>query len=188
MEQITKFLNPLFSYLESGKLFRQPLVWLYYLIGVASCIAGIKLIIDQFDGFSYHLVGAEKVYAILMAIVLLALCIFSLLFWFRRAVDLKDVYKDGSDWIAMPIVANLVRTFGEWLGFVLGIFCVCGGVLTIIFLSANQGILPGLVMLVGGAIVGYLIILLSRYAAEMIMVRVAIANNTKNTVSAIVNK
>lgn len=184
MEFITKYLNPLFEYLESGKLFRQPLMFLYYLIGIAACIGGIYKISEIFDGFDY-MRGTYKVFIILEMLVLVALSLFSLLFWFHRAGAVKNDRFENTRFLAIPVVANLLRSFGEWLGFVLAIAGACTGVLTILLLTSQGGgvaFRQGVVMLVGGPLMGYIILVLFRYVSEMSLTYAEIANNTKDMV------
>ncbi|MDE5607669.1 MAG: hypothetical protein K2I64_01900 [Muribaculaceae bacterium] len=189
MEQITKYLNPVFNFLDSGKLFKQPLMYLYYAIGVALCVFGIVKIVDNFDSFSY-MSGASKFYTIMMVLVLLAACVFSLMFWFRRAGDLKNERFDETRFIAIPVVASLIRTIGEYLGLLIAYLGVCSGILTIVILvfDSPEAFKLGLIELFGGAILGYLIIVFLRYSAELILAIAAIANNTKDAVEVLKKK
>lgn len=180
MEQITKYFNPLFDYLDSGKLFRRPLEFLYILLGVGTCVLGIKEIVGNFEGFEY-MPSMMKVYNILMVVVLLALCVYSLVFWLHRAGGVSKEKLDGTRFLAIPILANLLRSFGEWLGTVLAIFGVCSGVLTILLLTADGGkdaFFGGLILLVGLPILGYLLLVLFRFIGEKALALATIANNT----------
>ncbi|MBD5214059.1 MAG: hypothetical protein HDS75_04460 [Bacteroidales bacterium] len=183
MDKFTKLINPLFSFLDSGKLFKQPLMYLYYALGVAMCLLGIYFIVDNFDSFSY-MPGAVKFYTIMMMLVLLAACVFSLMFWFHRANDLKNERFDETRFIAIPVVASLIRSIGEFLGLVLAYLGVCSGILTILILSFEDSTAIGLGLgeLFGGAIAGYLLLVFFRYSAELILAIAAIANNTKDAV------
>lgn len=186
MEQFTKFLNPVFNFLDSGKLFKQPLMYLYYAIGAALCVFGFIKIIENFDGFSYY-PGAYKFFIILMMFVLLAACVFTLLFWFRRANDLKKERFEDTRFIAIPVVASILRTFGEYLGILVAYLAVCYGVLSCLILSFEgvEYLKVGLISIFGGAIAGYMIVVFFRYSAELILALAAIANNTKDTVEAL---
>lgn len=186
MDSINAFLNPVFEYLESGKLFRQPLAILYYLIGVAVCFYGIYRVIDFFSGYQFKYGGTEfKFFYILLAIVIIALCLFSIMFWFRRANMLKQERFEDTKFLAIPVVANLFRTIGEWLGVVTAVLLVWIGFLFIIFLAKYDMALSGLICMIAGPIIGYLTIVFFRYFAEAALAKAEIANNTRDTARAL---
>lgn len=193
LEPVSKFLNPLFNYLDSGKLFKQPLMLLYYVIGVALSVYGFVKIVELFDSFSL-VEGIYKFYFTLIAIVLLVACAFTLMFWFHRAGDLMKERFEDTHFVAIPVVASLLRTFGEYLGLLLAYLGVTIGALTIVILVfADEGggkdaLKSGLIYIFGGPIVGYLSIVFFRYSAELIMALAAIANNTKDTLEELKKK
>lgn len=177
------FLDPLFRYIDSGKLFRQPLQFLYYAFGVLMALLCIYGLVELYDKFRYA-DGIIYVYLILMTIVCVALAVFTVIFWFRRAGDLIKDMPENARFQAIPAVSNFLITWGEWIGIVGAVFTFCAFILSAIILSwsnyhAGEAFLSSL----GGAIVGpvifYLILLFFRLIGEQILAIGVIANNVK---------
>lgn len=179
-----KFLDPLFKYLDGGKLFRQPFQILYYVIGVLGCFGTLYYIVQVFDMVSY-MKGVAYLYAVLMAIVCIAAAVFTLVYWFRRAKEVNCDVPDNARFLAIPAVGGFVITFAEWFGIVLAGIVVCGGILSALILplavdyEAGKVFLYGLAMAVGGGILGYIIIILGRLFGEQILAIGAIANDAR---------
>ena len=178
------FLDPLFKYLDGGKLFRQPFQILYYVIGVLACLGTLYCIVKFFDTVSW-MKGIAYLYAVLMAIVCIATAVFTLLYWFRRAKEVSCDVPENARFLAIPAVGGFIITFAEWFGLVLAVICVCGGILSALILPlavdylAGQMFLSGLGMAVGGGILGYIIIILGRLFGEQILAIGAIANDAR---------
>lgn len=179
-----KSLNPLFNYLDGGKLFSQPFRILYYAIGVLTCLSCLAGIAEAFDYIKY-MKGIAYVFAVLISIVLIGAAVFSLLYWFRRASEVNSDVPENARFLAIPAVGGLVITFAEWLGIITAAVGVCVGILTAIILpfavsyGGGEVFLSGLGLAVGAAIGGYIIIVLGRLLGEQILAIGAIANDTR---------
>lgn len=176
-----KLLNPLFDYLDSGKLFRQPMAVLYYILGIVLGIACLVPLAKFWEEAKW-IEGMYYVYAVYLTLIFLALGVFTVLFWFRRAGELKQDAPVGARFVAIPVVTNFFKVIGEWLGFVIAIGCAAAGVGMILFASFEIGstaVLSGLAAIVGGVIGGYLTIVFFRFMAELYFAIASIANDTR---------
>lgn len=176
------FLEPLFKYIDSGKLFRQPLQFIYYAIGILVALYVLYRLADVYDMASY-IGGVYYLYAVLMTLVAIAAAIFTVLFWFRRSGDLIKDMPENARFQAIPAVSNLVITAGEWFGLVGAGVTFCAGIFGAILLPWNsynvgEAILDMLAIAVIGPIVSYLLLLLFRLIGEQILALGVIANKT----------
>lgn len=182
------FFDPVFNYVDSGKLFRQPFMWLYYIIGILEFVGCIWAITYVFDYIRY-LNGGAYVFAILMVIACLAAGIFSLFFWFKRTKKIKENVPEHARFLAIPAVSTFIIHCGECNGIVVGFLGFCFGIFAAILLpiTGNGGdfFLIGICIAIVSLIVGYLIILFNRLLGESIFAIGAIANDVhhikKNT-------
>lgn len=181
-KKLLSFLNPIFNYVDEGRLFRQPFMILYIAIGfITFCVACwmVKKALEFTEAFG----GAAYVWFALMIVVLLAAGIFSFLYWLRRAFDVKKYIPEGAKFQAIPAVSNLVITFGEWLGLTACFVCVCGGILGAIILpfskyvDGSEMFIMCLGYAVGSIIVSYLWIVFFRLIGETIFAIGSIAND-----------
>lgn len=177
------FLNPLFNYIDGGKLFRQPFQILYYIIGIANALLMVFAMSGVIDMYRYYS-GAIYVLFFFMGLVSLALAAFSVLYWFRRAAELKEHLKDGERFQAIPAVANLIIAGGEWFGITAAVFTFCLGIIGAIVIplavdyGAGASFLGAISIAIVGPIVSYILLILSRLFGEQILAIGVIANNT----------
>lgn len=181
---MNKFFGPFFDYIDSGKLFRQPFQFLYYLIGVLLALVILFRIADLYDGASY-MGGVYYVFCVLMTLVLLAMTFFTVVYWFRRASTLIDDMPEKARFQAIPAVSNLIITFGEWLGLFAGVVTFFAGLFGAILLPWGNNYYIGfsflqfLGVMVVGPIVSYLVLIILRLVGEQILAIGVIANNTR---------
>ena len=107
------------------------------------------------------------------------------LWWYRR-LSVKKY--ESSDFVATPVISELIQTFGEWLGTLTGIIGFGVGIIAAVFLNdAANFIIPdfglgmlnlGLLTVFAGPLVGFITIVIFRFIAEQIRIFTAIANNT----------
>lgn len=179
-------IDPLFKYIDSGKFFRQPMQWLYYIIGVICLIAPLYLLYYLFDDnvFSYA-DGGECFAIILIWLVFAALCYGGFMLWFNRAGKLATILQPDSKFVAVPALANFIQTSGEFIGMFFGLFSFASSIIITLFsagiaryafgsLNAGSSLGTGIGMLLGG----YIIVISSRYVAELVLAIADIANNT----------
>lgn len=181
MTSILAILKPLFDYIDSGKLFRQPIQWLYYALGVVFAIFMLYSI--SLTSVMFKIGGIAIVVAVFIIILMIALSAFSVLYWFKRGNDVRIDTPMGARFVAIPVIANIVRCFGEYVGIVMAVSGVFIGVFAGIFwlfskeLQYIMDICP-FILIVVGPVVGYLHLLINRYISERMLAIASIANDT----------
>lgn len=181
MKGILAILKPLFDYIDSGKLFRQPIQWLYYAQGVVFAIFMLYSI--SLTSYMFKIGGIAIVVAVFIIILMIALSAFSVLYWFKRGNDVGIDTPKGARFVAIPVIANIVRCFGEYVGIVMAVSGVFIGVFAGIFwlfskeLQYIMDICP-FILIVVGPVVGYLHLLFNRFISEMMLAIASIANDT----------
>jgi hypothetical protein len=151
----------------------------------------LYLVIDS-GLFSF---GAKYVFAFIFTwiVIIFAFWIGFQLWWDRRK-KLNDLAT--SEFVATPIFSEILQTSGEWLGTVIGIIGAGGGLIVTIFIGNEAryylpGILGflqyGILTVIIGPVIGFFIIILSRFFAEQLRILAALANNTKEIAANIKN-
>lgn len=187
--------------LDDGSFFRKPWRVLFraiaLFIGIAGALSAALALYGGVYGcyqlYSMHQyasgVQASKV-AILIAAALAFLGLFVSRIWWKRSDALYSHTDDGKHFLVGPILALVVRTLGETIGFGLAFY----GILTFLVVLPSVEFVRT-VPFVGGylsgylkysvayvylsPLVGFLYIMLSRWLADMIEVFFAIANDTR---------
>jgi len=101
--------------------------------------------------------------------------------WWARKSQVGEVKE--SEFVATPIMADIFRTFGEWIGTILIIVGFGGGLFGLIVMSANgylNAIPGGPALVLAGPIAGFFIILFFRLVAEGMKLFVSIANSCRD--------
>lgn len=183
LKKICNFGDSCIDYVDSGKFFRHPVKILYYLLSIVTLILPIATLINLIDIWDW--ISAEYIIMHFIYIFIglfIAICSFYL--WVKRAKALNFDITDNSRFIAIPLLANILQTIGEWAFITIGI----GGFLIALismFFEINNII--GIGAVIAMPISGYLTCLFMRYLAETIKAIANIANNT-DTISKNLNK
>jgi tetrahydromethanopterin S-methyltransferase subunit G len=109
------------------------------------------------------------------------------LWWDRR---LQVAHVESAEFIATPLVSRIFQTFGEWIGTMIGIIGAGVGLMAVIILGDNSPYLFeaigmefmggfGPLVIIIGPVIGFLIIIISRFLAEQLRLLAALVNNTK---------
>lgn len=187
---VKQWLNRLMAVIDSGSFFREPMRWLYIVIGILmslGCLIGIWQLIDT-GVFKY-----QALYAILATLVMLAVSVFAVLFWINRSKHLKDKVQVNDDIVAIPVVAHFTQSIGECVGIIM---CTVVALMAFLvpLLAGDMGgymfrqLIPidvsgPLLTAIFGALFcviwGYLIILVAHFWAETMRAIASIANNTR---------
>ena len=168
----------------------------YIIMAVANLIIPfvILYVVIDLGLFGY---GAKFVFALIFTwlVIVFAFWIGFQLWWERRR-KLNDLAT--SEFVATPIFSEILQTFGEWLGTLIGIIGVGGGIIVTIFLGDEARYLSGIPYLgflqygigtvIIGPVVGFFIIIISRFIAEQLRILAALENNTKEIAANIKNK
>jgi len=110
--------------------------------------------------------------------------------WWTRKLNLRRF--ESADFIATPVISEILQTTGEWIGTLSGIIGIGVGLTFTIFLwgfpkfyTGFESILfqtvseIGPYLIIGGPVMGFVIILIFRFIAEQIRIISSIANSTK---------
>ena len=101
---------------------------------------------------------------------------------------MNETSSEGDEFVAIPVYSHFVQTVGEWAGTWFAVVGFFFGIFTELVEESRMigSYIPGGFLRGGGiesavisVIAGYLIIVLSRAAAEMLRAIVSIANNTR---------
>lgn len=188
MEKFTSALNPVLKYIDSGKFFRQPFQWLYWLLAIASLAVPYvyyKMTYEmtyEYDFSDYYgFTGHGNVpAAVLMTIVGAAAAVFSAIYWIKRAQKLKDDNEEGQKFIAIPLLCSLIIDASILVIALTVIFAILSMLFAFFCTFESRYIERFLINLVACPVGGYLCALLVRALAENLLALAAIANNTKS--------
>ncbi|MCL2831973.1 MAG: hypothetical protein FWD78_02275 [Treponema sp.] len=184
------FAKPYFDFISKGKIYSIFYVVMAFLNLLLPLVV-IYLVIDS--GFLQN-TGGRTVVAFMLSWLVIAfsswIC-FQL--WWNRKNNLRRF--ESADFIATPVISEIIQTSGECLGTFIIINGVGIGLIATILLwdiaKIPLSYLPfgyymdgylycGPAAIVFGLVIGFFVILLHRFLAEMIRIWAAIANNTKD--------
>lgn len=181
--KILNFLDPVLKYIDSGAFFRQPFKWLYILIGVLNISLPISFIGTLSDAWDY-LSGSSRFAAVIILLITIALAFIGFLVWYKRSMTLKQDAGVSSRFIAIPVVANMLQTIGEWLGIIIGVGGFAIILIALIFggeeLRYVIGSRVSFLAVIACPIIGYITIVLFRFLAESCLALASIANSAKS--------
>ncbi|MDR2359610.1 MAG: hypothetical protein LBD87_07440 [Prevotellaceae bacterium] len=194
MNKFLTFFNPVFAYIDTGKIFRKPFGWLYGLIALFNALLPFIILYWMIDyNLFTYLDGGQIFGLVLLWLVIVAAAWFSVLLWWNRMAKVTKLTADTDDFVVTPAFAHLLQTFGEWLGCYVAIVGALSALLTWIFIDATVVELLFSQMGLGGVfsrgitgiiiapIYGFLILIVFRFAAEISRALASIANNTKKS-------
>lgn len=178
----------LLEFIDSGHFFRTPFGWLYALLAGFNLLIPLVILYIAIDNRLFSMGGAFFFAFLILWIVIAAASWIGCQIWWSRRQDLTALSSPDSEFVATPVYTHFLQTSGEWCGswiaivgagagLVSGIFLRDGGlsyILPLPFLSTS-----GFMSIVLMPILGFLIIVITRVAAEQIRALVAIAINTK---------
>lgn len=179
------FVKPYLNYIDSGKLYKQPFRILYQVIAILMLLVPFVVLYQLIDtGLFKFGTGGMICGALLIWLIIAAAGWLSFQLWWNRAAQLKMTSVEGDDFVATPVLSNLLQTFGEWLGSYIAIVGFLATLLALIFMGGNLSVIPGwggygALGLILFPIYGFVIIVVFRWMAEMMRALVAIANNTR---------
>jgi hypothetical protein len=180
--------KPYFNFLDKGKLF-----YVFYVImAVVSLLLPFVVIIKAgqeglFEAAEY--VGAKLIVAFIFVwLFLVVACWIGFQLWWTRKSKIAEL--DKLEFVATPIVSQIFQTFGEWLGTFIGIVGFGAGLFATIIMGDSAGRIfdalgldvlgeLGFAAIIAGPILGFIIIIGTRFLAEQLRIIVSVANNTK---------
>jgi hypothetical protein len=183
--KLFSLVNVVLDSLSKGSLLRTIMAILFRLVGVANFLFMIYFF---FKTISY----APDFWIVLLLLLAIVAAFFVLQIWFYRAKKVLEL--EDSDFTVMPIFSQFFRAFGEM--YALGLITIgFGGTLILWFsdyyyglgqflqffpnLPAENTFIGGLIFFVFAVLIGFLVLLITYFFAEYILVFPEIAKNTK---------
>ena len=181
------FIKPYLSFIDQGHFFRRPFSWLYGLLAIFNLIFPLYILFSKTIVFR---ASFKVVLAFLLVWVVLAFAGWiGFQIWWDRMMKLVVDSSTGDEFVATPIFSHFIQTLGEWFGTLFAIVGFAGLLISMILLGNDAYWflkLIGLRFPVLGwtgifllPIIGYLIVILTRFLAEQFRALAAIANNTR---------
>jgi membrane protease YdiL (CAAX protease family) len=187
------FFEPVMTYIDSGKLYRKPFSWLYALLAIINLLLPLYTLFSAIDKGLFHNLPGKAIFIFLLVWLISAFFYwFGFQFFWNRRKKIAAVAEEGADFVAMPVLAYLVQSLGEYIGIFIGFMGFSFALLASIFLddyvARDLSYYLGVDDLFKGSfvfvlvmpVVGFLVIVITRVLAEQIRALAAIANNTKH--------
>jgi hypothetical protein len=177
------FSKPYLNFISSGKLFSL----IYFVMALINPIIPFVILYNVINSGILDY-GERFLNAFVLAwLVILFACWIGFQLWWERRKNIKSI--GSSEFVATMFFSELMKTFGEWIGTLIGIISAGGGLLASItlgndvnhlFNAIGMGFLRfGVMVIIIGPIIGFLIILFSHFFAEQLRIWASLANNTK---------
>lgn len=188
-----RVIDKITSIVDGADFYREPVVFLYRVIGVANLLPFFALVYFLFfdeDGFGFfwRSMAGNFINKLVFLIIFALATAYSLLFWINRSNSLRAKVQNGSDIIVIPIVADFVQTVAEWYGLLIAIFApivlIYFGVIGQLFMSGGTGyfyfLLGAIGLIIVSEIIAYVIISVGHFLAENMRAIATIANNVRD--------
>ncbi len=178
------FIQPFISVIDNGKLFKKPISFLYAIIAILNILFPIYIAIEAISNNIFSAPFKLVFVAFLIWIVLVFISLISFYLWWDRKNKINIATSENDAFVATPVCSHIIQTIGEWIGLYIGFFGFLSSILATIFLSGREArMLPipiemGFVGILIAPIVGFLIIIFSRFIAEQFKALATIANNS----------
>ncbi len=183
------FLKPALDYIDTGKLFRKPVSWLYTIIAVINLLIPFYILYVIIDNkiFSYAS-GKDTVVLILLLIITAGISWLGFQLWWDRKEKVSTSSEESDDFVATPVIAHVLKTTGEWLGLWIGVFGFLAAVILTVFYGGDSGmgaamgfdfVSAGVDAIIRLPIMGFLTIVVFRFFAEFVKALPTIANSAK---------
>jgi hypothetical protein len=183
------FIRPYLSFIDNGHFFRKPFSWLYTILAIVNLLIPIYVFYQASDSRIFDSPAKYVIVFLLLWIIVAFAGWMGFQLWWDRKSKI-DMSTDASDeFIATPALSHFIQTFGEWIGTWIGLVGFGFALLTT-FILGDEGYylgrglgIPfldtGWMAILRMPIIGFLIIVFSRFLAEQIKALSTIANNTK---------
>lgn len=172
-----------FNYVDDGSFFRNPLRWVYIVLGglgallcLVLCIFAVVGMADSFGG------GSMIPFYILIVLGLLALGGVTFLFWLKRSRNVVATSEPEDEIFVIPIIAHIVQCIGEISGLrtaVLGVIFFFFPIFAPLGMGIIQYLVLPFVFLILFIVAAYLRVVLFRFFAETLNAKAITANSAK---------
>ena len=183
------FIKPYLSFIDKGDFFRKPFSWLYIAFAVLNLILPFYILYTAIDNniFDTFYTPAKFIIVFILVWIVIAFAGWvSFQLWWDRKNKVTETSVENSEFVATPVFAHFIQTFGEWIGTWIGIVGFFVALLATIILGSDAVYSIGVPFIQSGIasiilipIYGFLIVVGSRFLAEMCRALASIANNTK---------
>lgn len=183
------FIKPYLSFIDKGDFFRKPFSWLYIAFAVLNLILPFYILYTAIDNNIFDTPAKFIIVFILVWIVIAFASWVCFQLWWDRKNKVTETSVENSEFVATPVFAHFIQTFGEWIGTWIGIVGFFVALLATIILGSDAVYLTaaigvpfiqlGIASIILMPIYGFLIVVGSRFLAEMCRALASIANNTK---------
>lgn len=181
------FIKPYLSFIDKGDFFRKPFSWLYIAFAVLNLILPFYILYTAIDNNIFDTPAKFIIVFILVWIVIAFASWVCFQLWWDRKNKVTETSVENSEFVVTPVFAHFIQTFGEWIGTWIGIVGFFEALLAIlgsdaVYLTAAirvPFIQSGIASIILIPIYGFLIVVGSRFLAEMCRALASIANNTK---------
>jgi len=170
------FSRPYLTFIDKSKIYSI----IYFVMSVINLIIPFVILYQIIDSHAFQYAaqyGAKYVFAIVLSwIVIVFACWIGFQLWWNRRK--KVVELETSEFSSIMIFSEIMQAFGEWIGTLIGIIGAGAGLIAFIFLGNNMNELfrmidmnslaigPAIILV--GPIVGFIIIIFSRFFAELL--------------------
>ena len=179
------FSKPYLNFIGKGKVFG----FIYYIMAIINLLIPFAIISTIIESQVYRY-GIKYVFAIIFSWLVIAFaCWIGFQLWWDRRTNFVNM--TSSEFIATLCFSDIFQTFGEWLGTMFAIIGAGMGIITLIFMGNDSYYLfksigisflssGPIVIIIGGPILGFFIIIFTRFLAEQLRLLASFVNNTKD--------
>ena len=175
--------KPYFDFIGKGKIYSL----VYIIMAFVNLLCPMAVIFAVIELGFFQNTGTKIVVAFMLSwfVIVFASWIGFQLWWNRKSAIKRF---ENAEFIATPVISEILQTTGEWLATFCGIIGVGVGIIvTVVLWDTSElglfGFLPlfnfGPAMIIGGPVIGFFHLILFRFIAEQIRIISAIANNTR---------
>lgn len=183
------FIKPYLLFIDNGHLYRKPFNWLYTIMAIVNLLLPIYILYESINGGIFQAQAKFVIAFILIWLIITFASWIGFQIWWDRRTKVIVTSEVGDEYLATPVFSHFIQTLGEWFGTWIGIVGFGASLIMTIFLgndayalSGSMGIgfvESGLLGIIIMPVYGFLIIVASRFLAEMFRALAAIAKNTK---------
>jgi len=186
--KLTSFIKPVLNLIDNGVIYRKGFWVLYLLHAVASLLVPLFLLgfAIAIDVFKYQSVGISICLVLMWFSIAFSFCLGFQVF-LNRMEKIDTLFKTDCEFVAIPLIADYIKTAGEYIGIVAISLAPCFVLFGIVAFDIAKNAIPnvnaGVTIVftpIFMAVLGYVAMLVARFCAEGIIAFAAIANNTKN--------
>jgi hypothetical protein len=192
-EQMTEksfftFSRPYLEFIDKSRIYSL----VYIIMAIVNLFLPFWVLYKVIDSGLFKYAGAKYVFAFILSwFVIVFACWIGFQLWLGRRK--KIISLGTSEFSATLIFSQILQTFGEWLGTLIGIIGAGAGILASIFLGNDINQLFsaigldflrfGVAVVIVGPIIGFSVLILFRFLAEQFRLLASLVNNTKEIAS-----